>query len=218
MKEITKRKTVYLICSDLNDTSIHKKVVKGEFEFSRKKDDAKELIAYVADCKKSLHECFGHSSISIPVFLRAMIVKDVNRDHLAKRVNKHGNLVITYSNNENEIMRNLNKVYNAKLGGKNEVEPLDLVDGWETVKSYNHIQKLKKNDEPKKRKRTDIPVIAPTSTASDTPESSEDVSKIMTERKQSRDIMSMTNKKIVAQVIIPPIWMDYNFEQYGPAI
>lgn len=222
------RKIIYQICSDLDDEMIHSKLIKGDFVFSRDEDDAKELIAYVADCKDKLKK-FGHTSISIPVFIRAMLIKNIDRNHLANRVKNPGNLKVTLSDTLEGIMKNFNKVYNGRLTANDSPEPLNLVEGWKTVAAYNQIQKANQRKEPKKRKRTDIPVVVrtiivpdntpePLSKITTIPEPPKNVSKIIAEHKKARDIISVTKKKIVTQVTIPAVWMDYDLGKYGPAV
>ena len=132
------RTLVFNICNILDDKNVHKKIVDGTFTMQRKEDDAMDLIRCVAACKKSLHDSFGHRTVSIPVFLRCLLVKDIDRGRLVERV-KRPNLKLKgfqYSNKEDDILQDIELVYNEKI---ETVKRVDILDCYKDVVNYNRV-------------------------------------------------------------------------------
>lgn len=137
---------VYRICGDLDDSSIHKKIVDGTFRMMRDENDpegrtgAMDIMRRVAICKDSLHHNFGDRSVSVPVFIKCQMIRELDLDRLTERVRcAHINLRgFRHANYEDGVLRNLNLVYNERLPRD---ERIDIPGLYEDRRAHNHINR-----------------------------------------------------------------------------
>lgn len=109
---------VLRVCGYLEDENAERKFKKGEFVMFRTDEkDIMEILDAIAKCKTALTKTIGHRSVSIPAFMKCLMVKDVNRAMLAEKVScpPINARNFQYAFTEERAVKNIEICYNYKL-------------------------------------------------------------------------------------------------------
>ena len=148
---------VLRVCGYLEDKDANRKFKNGEFVMVRQdEEDIMSMLSNIARCKSALVRAIGDRSVSIPAFMKCLLILDMDRNMLSDRVNHPpiNNRNFRYAFTEEEAVRNIELCYNHRIGASNPAR-LDIVNRYRDVRSTNWTQQRSATRQPALR-------IAPT--------------------------------------------------------